>query len=97
VANSALARVGARVHCRHPILEALPPESRRLRCKVCHLTIRQEDLRGGPCPECYEARGKRNYEFETLPAPNTAIVRYRCDACGFLVAPDAPADASSPD
>jgi len=72
------------VNCRHPLLVALPPEAAKVRCKVCHLSIAKDDLRGGPCPECYASRGKRQYDFEALAAPNPAISRYRCEGCGVV-------------
>jgi predicted RNA-binding Zn-ribbon protein involved in translation (DUF1610 family) len=56
-----------------------------LRCVACHLTITEAELAGGPCPECYETRGQRSYEFETLQAPVRRSTGYRCDQCGLLI------------
>jgi predicted RNA-binding Zn-ribbon protein involved in translation (DUF1610 family) len=74
------------VRCPHPLLVALPPEPKRLRCTACHLTITEAELAGGPCPECYEARGERAYAFEEIAAPARASTGYRCDQCGILIA-----------
>lgn len=72
--------------CRHAVLTALPLAPRRLRCTVCHLTISEDELDGASCPECYEARGERNDDFEVIEADST-VVKYRCEACGVVVAP----------
>jgi hypothetical protein len=77
--------VGPLVPCPHPVLDALPPEPQRLRCSVCHLTITETELAGGPCPECYEARGERAYAFEPLPTPTRNRTTYRCHHCGILI------------
>jgi hypothetical protein len=56
-----------------------------MRCRHCHLTIREDELDGGWCPECYEASGQRRSDFETV-AGEDGGVRYRCEDCGILVA-----------
>ncbi len=72
------------VACHHAILVAQPAPAHRVRCKLCQLTITESELDGGPCPECQEARGERNYEFEPV-VEAAAPMRYRCEACGLLV------------
>ncbi len=70
--------------CSHNNLLLLAAPAPKLRCRHCHLTIRAEELDGGPCPECYEASGRRRYDFETLvEAPGSG--QYRCEDCGILI------------
>ncbi len=71
--------------CPHLNLMLLETPAPRMRCRHCHLTIRADELNGGYCPECYETDGRRRYDFETL-APRDAVVRYRCEDCGILIA-----------
>jgi predicted RNA-binding Zn-ribbon protein involved in translation (DUF1610 family) len=71
--------------CPHRNLLLLEAPAPRLRCRHCHLTIRADELGGGPCPECYEAGGQRRYDFETL-ATREGGVQYRCEDCGVLIA-----------
>ncbi|MBL0714990.1 MAG: hypothetical protein JJV98_14960 [Desulfosarcina sp.] len=71
--------------CPHRNLLLLDAPALRLRCRHCHLTIRADELDGGPCPECYETSGQRRYDFETLAVDN-AGVHYRCEDCGILMA-----------
>ncbi|MDJ0991498.1 MAG: hypothetical protein QNI85_15865 [Desulfobacterales bacterium] len=70
--------------CPHNNLLLLAAPAPKLRCRHCHLTIAADELDGGPCPECYEASGRRRYDFETLvEAPGSG--QYRCEDCGILI------------
>ena len=70
--------------CPHLNLLLLEAPAPRMRCRHCHLTIRADELDGGPCPECYETGGQKRYDFETL-RPRDAGVQYRCEDCGTLI------------
>ncbi|MDA8139163.1 MAG: hypothetical protein M0036_10980 [Desulfobacteraceae bacterium] len=69
--------------CRHTQLVLLPMNQPRLRCRRCHLTLRAEELQGGYCPECFQAKGERHYDFETV-ATNEEV-KYRCEQCGAII------------
>ncbi len=71
-------------NCPHHNLLLLEAPAPRRRCRHCHLTIREDELDGGFCPECYETSGKRRYEFETLAGAGEGI-NYRCEDCGLLI------------
>ena len=57
----------------------------RVRCRHCHLTIQSDELGKRYCPECYEATGSKRYDFEPVPEPEIAVVRYRCEDCGLVI------------
>jgi len=57
----------------------------RLRCRHCHLTIKAKDVEGAYCPECYEAFGRKRYDFDKVKAEKTDEPRYRCEECGVLI------------
>ena len=71
--------------CPHRNLLLLAPPAPRLRCRYCHLTIREDELGGGYCPECYERSGRRRYEFDAVVGEGRGF-QYRCEDCGILVA-----------
>jgi DNA-directed RNA polymerase subunit RPC12/RpoP len=74
--------------CRHLHLVLLPPQKSRLRCRTCHLTITPDELNeltGGYCPECFEAHGKKQYDFEEIPAADQEKTRYQCEECGVII------------
>ena len=71
--------------CRHQTLALLVGEKKRLRCRRCYLTIAVDELGPGYCPECYEVRGQRRYDFEELQVSRPDRVRYRCDDCGVTI------------
>jgi len=71
--------------CRHMNLVLLPDEKNKLRCRHCHLVITPEELQGGFCPECYEATGKKLYDFEEIKAEENGHTRYRCEDCGVII------------
>ncbi len=71
--------------CPHNNLLLIAAPAPRLRCRHCHLTIREDELEGGWCPECYEVSGKRRADFEILAGKDGGI-RYRCEDCGIVIA-----------
>jgi hypothetical protein len=50
------------------------------------LTIKSEDLEEDYCPECFEALGAKNYDFEEIVEEDTGVVRYSCEECGLIIA-----------
>ncbi|MEA3223746.1 MAG: hypothetical protein U9P49_11365 [Thermodesulfobacteriota bacterium] len=71
--------------CRHMNLVLLPDKKNKLRCRHCHLVIAPDELRGGYCPECYEAYGKKQYDFEEIEAGENEKTCYRCEDCGVII------------
>ena len=71
--------------CTHKYLDLLPPQQPKLRCRHCHLIIREKELVHGACPECLEVSSKRRTDFEQLPIQKEEITRYRCEECGFII------------
>jgi len=71
--------------CNHSALELLPERRKRLRCRYCHLTIAEEEIGDGFCPECFANSGSKRFDFEELVAPGDGIARYRCEQCGAII------------
>ena len=71
--------------CKHNSLVLLPDRGNRLRCRHCHLTIKTEELEGDCCPECFEAQGAKNYDFEEIVEEDSGVVRYSCEECGLII------------
>jgi phage terminase large subunit GpA-like protein len=71
--------------CKHRHLVLLPNEGRRLRCRHCHLTIKEDELDTGYCPECFERCGKRHEDFEVVETASDQKIRYRCEACHAII------------
>ncbi len=69
--------------CSHQHLILINESARRLRCRHCHLTIKEDELDLDYCPECFEAEGKKRYDFETIESQNTT--RYRCESCHAII------------
>ncbi|MBA3027226.1 MAG: hypothetical protein FP816_00200 [Desulfobacteraceae bacterium] len=67
--------------CRHKNIRVIIENTQRLRCRHCHLTLKEEELAGGYCPECFETRGTKQYDFEEVPMADGGTVRYRCEDC----------------
>lgn len=67
--------------CRHKNIRVVIENTKRLRCRQCHLTIKAEELADGYCPECFEADGKKHQDFEAVPMAEREIIRYRCEDC----------------
>ncbi len=49
------------------------------------MTIKPNDLGSGYCPECFEIHGRKQYDFEEIPAEETGTARYRCEECGVII------------
>lgn len=71
--------------CCHTTLELLPERKNTLRCRHCHLTIAEEELADGFCPECFATSGTRRYDFDEVVTPRSGRARYRCEECGAIV------------
>ena len=71
--------------CYHTTLELLRPRKRTLRCRQCHLTLGDDELPDGYCPECFERSGERNYQFDEIEGEGDGAVTYRCEECGVIV------------
>ncbi|MEW6599354.1 MAG: hypothetical protein AB1499_00130 [Nitrospirota bacterium] len=71
--------------CKHSILALLPEKKNLRRCRLCHLTIKADELGEGHCPECFETRGERKYDFEEVVSADTGKARYRCEECGVII------------
>ncbi len=71
--------------CKHSSLLLLPDQENRLRCRQCHLTIKANDLGDSHCPECFEDRGEKRYDFEDVEMEEKEGARYRCEECGLLI------------
>ena len=63
--------------CRHQELVLVRGLGKKVRCRHCHLTIDEEELGEGYCPECRE--------FEELESEEDGMVQYRCEGCGDLI------------
>jgi hypothetical protein len=74
--------------CRHLHLVLIPPAAPKLRCRHCHLTITAEELKGGHCPECFEAHGRKHSDFEEITSSGDGKTRYRCEECGVIIDAD---------
>lgn len=71
--------------CKHGTLALLPEKKNLLRCRRCHLTIRDEELGEGHCPECFETGRGRQYDFEEIADADKGKSRYRCEECGIII------------
>ncbi|MBM3222424.1 MAG: DUF4058 family protein [Candidatus Tectomicrobia bacterium] len=72
--------------CTHLQLMLLAEQQHdRVRCRHCHLTIKAADLPSRYCPECWEATGRKQYDFEPVVSARTDVVRYRCEMCGVII------------
>jgi hypothetical protein len=71
--------------CKHEVLTLVPVKSNKLRCRYCHLTITEEELGSGCCPECLEVHKLRRRDFEKIIAADSETIRYCCERCGMLI------------
>ena len=71
--------------CNHPTLELLPERKKTLGCRGYNLTIAEEELGDGYCPECFENSGTKRYDFEELGSGESDVARYRCEECGAVI------------
>ena len=74
--------------CRHEKLVLVRPQGRKFRCRHCQLTIDEQELGQGCCPECLEVRGVRHRDFEEIEAEDNGKVLYRCEGCSALIEAD---------
>ena len=70
--------------CNHATLELVPQRRATVRCRRCNLTLSADELGDGYCPECFDAKGIKNYEFESI-ASNGSKTIYRCEECGAVI------------
>jgi predicted RNA-binding Zn-ribbon protein involved in translation (DUF1610 family) len=70
--------------CGHQELILIPSPGKKLQCRHCQLTIDEEELAGGHCPECFEAFGIRRRDFEPV-GDDEDRTRYRCENCGAVI------------
>ena len=75
----------SKLSCKHRTLALLTEKNSKLRCRYCHLTISEDELLDGYCPECYEVHQIKRCDFERLPARDKGKVRYRCEECGAII------------
>ena len=71
--------------CRHQKLVLLKQKSGRVQCLHCHLTISEDELGDGHCPECFEVYGEKRYDFEQVESTDAGKVTYRCEGCGITI------------
>jgi ribosomal protein S27E len=71
--------------CRHLKLVLVSPDTDKVRCRRCNLTIRRSELEGEWCPECLEVRGERHADLESVPPEETPGAHYRCESCGAYI------------
>ena len=67
--------------CRHLTLVLVQSERKR-RCQQCQLVLSAAELGDSFCPECFEERGLRNYDFEEVAEDPKGKPRYFCEDCG---------------
>lgn len=71
--------------CRHDKLVLVAPDTDKVRCRRCNLTISRSELDGGCCPECLEVRGERHADFEPVAPEDMPGTHYRCETCGAYI------------
>ena len=71
--------------CRHQRLVLLEADGTKLRCRHCHLTIEEDELSQGSCPECLHVNGIRRSDFDRVEPEGKGETRYRCEDCGTIV------------
>ena len=49
------------------------------------MTIDEEELACGYCPECYETQGVKRCDFEALGLEDDGKVRYCCEKFGAII------------
>jgi rubrerythrin len=74
--------------CKHRKLVLLPEKKHKLRCKHCHLSIDTEELGDSYCPECFETKGRKLYDFQEIVSESKETIQYRCEECGILIESD---------
>ena len=72
-------------NCKHEILTLVTEKTNKVRCRHCHLTISENELENGYCPECLEVHNVRRSDFDKAAQPDTKTTRYYCEGCGIIV------------
>ncbi|MCF8069867.1 MAG: hypothetical protein K9L30_14900 [Desulfobacterales bacterium] len=72
-------------NCKHEILTLVIEKSNKVRCRHCHLTISEDELENGYCPECMEAHNVRHCDFDKVSRPDSPTTRYYCENCGIII------------
>ena len=72
-------------NCKHDILTLVPIKNNKLRCKHCHLTISEDELGKGCCPECLHVHHVERRNFEKISTGDRETVRYCCELCGAVI------------
>ena len=70
--------------CKHQKMVLLSPQNKKLRCRHCHLTIDEEELKNDYCPECYDVDGMKRCDFDNLRPADEGKTRYSCEECGAI-------------
>ena len=63
-------------------------QGKKLRCRHCHLTIDEEELGSGFCPECREVYGLQRRDFDVVETEDRETTLYRCENCGAVIRVD---------
>jgi hypothetical protein len=71
--------------CKHQQLVLLEADGTKLRCRHCHLTINEEELSQGFCPECLHVHGIKRTDFDRVEPEGKGETRYSCENCGIIV------------
>ncbi len=71
--------------CKHLKLVLVTPDTDKVRCRRCNLTISRSELDGECCPECLEVRGERHSDFEPVASEDIPGTHYRCETCGAYI------------
>ena len=74
--------------CRHQNLVLIKPDKNKLRCTHCHLTINEDELETGFCPECWETERIKRRDFEKVEQKESETDTYRCEGCGVEIKPE---------
>jgi hypothetical protein len=70
--------------CTHKTLVLIGKTGGKVRCRKCHLQISAAELGRGFCPECFEARREKCYDFDPV-VEDDDVTRYRCEGCGAMI------------
>ena len=83
--------------CRHQRLVLLETDRTKLRCRHCHLTIEENELSQGSCPECLHVHGIKRSDFDLVEPVGKGETRYGCEDCGTIVETKGPATHQNAD
>lgn len=71
--------------CSHSNLMQMPQPEKKLRCQHCHLVISADELKNGYCPECFEMKGNKRYDFEEIAPSQITSTQFKCEDCGVII------------